>query len=79
MAFGLPGSLLALFGMRRRKPLQRLLVLVVMLTGFAGMAGLTGCGSSSPGTKNTPAGTYTIDIEITAGTVQTVPLTVVVQ
>jgi hypothetical protein len=42
------------------------------------MAGMSGCGGTSKSTT-TPAGTYTIQVEITAGTVQVVPITVTVQ
>jgi len=83
MAICLPGSLLVLFGLRKRKHMllwqRRLMVLAIMLAGLAGIAGITGCGSGSPNAGHTPAGTYTIEIQITAGTVQSIPLTVIVQ
>ena len=75
MAICFPGAILGFFGLRKRRLLQGLMLLVVML---AGVAGIGGCASGSPA-ADTPAGTYNIQVEITAGTVQMVPLTVVVQ
>ena len=76
----LPGALLGLLGLssrRMRAWQRRMMVLMMIVSGLAGTAVLGGCGgSSAPGT---PAGTYTINVEITAGTVQLVPLTVTVQ
>ena len=76
----LPGALLGLLGLssrRMRAWQRRMMVLMLIVSGLAGTAVLGGCGgSSAPGT---PAGTYTINVEITAGTVQLVPLTVTVQ
>lgn len=77
----LPGALAGLFGLRSRKLRtwqRRTMFLMLLLAGTAGVTAVTGCGAGSGATK-TPPGTYTIDVEITAGTVQTVPLTVTVQ
>ncbi len=76
----LPGALIGLlgFGKRRKQWQRRMMLLVLLAAGMAGMATMSGCGGSSS-THQTAAGTYNIQVEITAGTVQTVPLTVVVQ
>jgi hypothetical protein len=42
-----------------------LLLLATTSLAAAGMAGLVGCGGS--GKKSTPAGTYSIPIEVTSG------------
>jgi hypothetical protein len=42
-----------------------LLLLATTSVAAAGMAGLTGCGG--PSKKSTPAGTYSIPIEVTSG------------
>lgn len=76
----LPGALLGFLGLstrRMRAWQRRMTALMLMVAGLVAAAVLGGCGgSSSPGT---PAGTYTVNVEITAGTVQLVPLTVTVQ
>lgn len=76
---GIPGAFVALFGLgKRRKQWQRrMMLMVVLLATLAGMASISGCGSS--GSNQTSAGMYNIQVEVTAGTVQTIPLTVVVQ
>ena len=62
---------------RRRKNWPRSVVLAVLaVAALAGMTALSGCGSSA-GAK-APAGTYNIQVEITAGSIQLVPLTVTV-
>ena len=74
-----PAAFAGLIGFaRRRKSWPRSVVLAVLsIATLAGMAALSGCGSS--GTSGTPAGTYTIEVQITAGTIQLVPLTVTVK
>lgn len=76
----LPGLCVGLLGLgTRRAHWQRYFASILfVVAGLAGIAGLTGCGGSA-GTGHTPPGTYNIQVEITAGTVQTIPLTVVVQ
>jgi len=61
-----------------RKNWRMLTMMVLSVVGMAAMAGMSGCGGTSKSTT-TPAGTYTIQVEITAGTVQVVPITVTVQ
>jgi multidrug efflux pump subunit AcrA (membrane-fusion protein) len=58
--------------------LRRMMLLVVLAAGLAGLAAVSGCGGSS-GTRQTTPGTYNIQVVITAGTVQVIPLTVIVQ
>ena len=79
MAF--PAVLLGLFafcGRRRNKLLRMSLCGIIFLMA---LPALSGCGGGSPsGTNATPAGTYTVSVTINSGpTIQTVPLTVVVQ
>lgn len=62
----------------RKKLRQYIAVLMLLLAGMAGAGSLSGCGGSAS-SNHTPAGTYNILVEITAGTVQTIPLTVAVQ
>jgi hypothetical protein len=75
----LPGIFAGLLGFGKRKKLSqhRMMLTVVLLASLAGMATVSGCGSS--GASQTPAGTYNIQVEVLAGTVQTIPLTVVVK
>jgi hypothetical protein len=75
----IPGLFAGLLGFGKgRKGWHSLLAVALFVVAMAAMAGMTGCGGSSAATQ-TPAGTYNIQVEITAGTVQVVPLTVVVQ
>jgi sugar lactone lactonase YvrE len=77
----LPGTMAGLLGLRKRKLSiwqRHMLMLIVLMVGMIGIGAISGCGGSSGAVKTQP-GTYTIQVEITAGTVQTVPLTVVVQ
>ena len=74
MALWLPGSFLALFGLRRKrqgKSMRRFLMLVLLCAGIGGAASLSGCGSSqkaiSP-TTNTPAGSYQVTVTSNDGT-----------
>lgn len=62
----------------RRKLRQSIALLILLVAGMAGAGSLTGCGGSAT-TAHTPAGTYNILVNVTAGTVQSVPLTVTVQ
>lgn len=81
LCFLLPGALFGLFGLRNRKMRtwqRRMMALLLLTGGLAFASAVSGCGGSS-GSGKTPAGTYTINVEITAGTVQMVPLTVTVQ
>lgn len=71
---------LCMLGRSRRRLSRYIALLVLLLAGMAGIGGLTGCGgSASSSTNHTSTGTYNILVEITAGTVQSVPLTVTVQ
>ncbi len=83
LAILLPGSLLALFGLSRRRNLTLRTPLLVLLAVVAlgAMGALSGCGNNNAGANATPAGTYTITVSVTGGTAatQSVPLNVVVQ
>jgi hypothetical protein len=76
----LPGLFVGVFGLGkwRKQWMRRMMLLIVLFAGMAGMAAVSGCGGSS-GAVQTPPGSYTIEVQITAGTVQLIPLTVVVQ
>jgi sugar lactone lactonase YvrE len=76
----LPCAFAGFFGLAkwRRPMLRRMMLLVVLAAGLAGLAAVSGCGGSS-GTRQTTPGTYNIQVVITAGTVQVIPLTVIVQ
>ena len=65
----LPGSALALFGLRRKNknPLAKaMLFSVLALCSLAGITALSGCGGNQA-FNATPAGTYTIPITVTSG------------
>jgi streptogramin lyase len=82
LALCFPGVLLGFLGLRNRKyryGWQRLMMFAILIAGLAGLAGITGCGTSGGASNSTPAGTYNIQVQVTAGTVQTAPLTVIVQ
>ncbi len=84
LALLLPGSMLALFGLSRRRKslLHKPLLMALALVAAAAMGTLSGCSSGNSGTSNaTPTGTYTVTVAITGGTAgsQSVPLTIVVQ
>lgn len=70
---------LCMLGRSRRRLSRYIALLVLFFAGMAGIGGLTGCGGSASSSSHTPAGTYNILVEITAGTVQSVPLAVTVQ
>jgi streptogramin lyase len=74
----LPGFLAGFFGLRSRRLRawqRRTMALLLLTAGLACGAAISGCGG---GSNKTPAGTYTINVEVTAGSVQMVPLTVTV-
>jgi hypothetical protein len=80
LCFWVPGSIVGLLGLRRKKlgSLQRRMMQLIAVAAFGvGVATISGCGCSSSTVKTSP-GTYTIDVEITAGTVQSVPIGVIV-
>ena len=83
LAMLLPGSLLALLGLSRRKytPLRLPLALLFATLTLGSLATLAGCGGSSASNATTPTGTYTVTVNVTSGAsvVQTVPLSVTVQ
>lgn len=84
LALWLPGSLLALFGLRRKrhgKYLRRLGMMVLLCVGIASAGSLTGCSSiqkaincaqgdssCTNNTTNTPAGSYQVVVTATDGT-----------
>ncbi len=77
----LPGAFFGLFGVRNRKLRtwqRRMMAMFLLATGLVAASAVSGCGGSS-GSTTTTAGTYTINVEVTAGTVQMIPLTVTVQ
>jgi sugar lactone lactonase YvrE len=75
----IPGIFAGFLGLGKgRRGWRSLTMIVLFVIGCAAMAGITGCGGGS-GATQTPAGTYNIEVEITAGTIQVVPLTIVVQ
>jgi hypothetical protein len=81
----LPGSLLGLFGLAKRKKLSvdmRRLTLLAALC-FLSMGAMSGCGgsSSNTGANETPAGSYTVSVTAAGptGSPQSLNLTVVVQ
>jgi hypothetical protein len=81
MVLGLPGSLFALFGLKRRKQyqgLRRLLMVALFCLATLGVGALSGCG----GSLNTATGSYTVPVTLSlsgGGTSQTVNATVIVQ
>lgn len=85
MTFGLPGSLLALFGLKRRKQypvLRRLLMLALFCLATVGIGALSGCGTSGDQNSTTGIpGSYTVPVTLTlsAGTSQIVNATVIIQ
>ncbi len=85
MTLGLPGSLLALFGLKRRKQypaLRRLLMLALFCLATAGIGALSGCGTSGDLNSTTAVpGSYTVPVTLTlsAGTSQIVNATVIIQ
>jgi Bacterial Ig-like domain (group 3) len=83
LAFLLPGSLLAMFGLtRRHRSLLRKPFLFVLAAAAVGVLGiLSGCGNSNSGANATPAGSYNVVVTVTGGTAgsQSVPLTIVVR
>jgi hypothetical protein len=75
----IPGIFAGFLGLGKgRKGWRSMMMIALFAIVMAAMAGMTGCGGST-GATQTPAGTYNIEVEITAGTVQVVPLTIVVQ
>jgi hypothetical protein len=81
----LPGSLLGLFGLAKRKKLSgdmRRLTLLAALC-FLSMGAMSGCGGSpsNTGANETPAGSYTVSVTAAGptGSPQSLNLTVVVQ
>jgi hypothetical protein len=81
----LPGSLLGLFGLAKRKKLSgdmRQLTLLAALC-FLSMGAMSGCGGSpsNTGANETPAGSYTVSVTAAGptGSPQSLNLTVVVQ
>ena len=83
LALLLPGSLLAMFGLTRRRKslLHKPLLLVLAAAAIGALGTISGCGNSNSGANATPAGSYNVVVTITAGTAgsQSVPLTIVVQ
>ncbi len=75
---GIFAGLLAL-GKARKRLSRYLALMALLLAGIAGVGSLTGCAGGSSSAGHTPAGTYNIEVQVTAGTVQSIPLTVVVQ
>ncbi len=82
LAILLPGSLLALFGLSRRRnfALRMPLLLVLAAVALGGLGTLSGCGGDS-GANATPVGSYTVTVSVAGGPAgsQTVPLTITVQ
>jgi hypothetical protein len=81
VAFGLPGSLIALFGLKRRKQspaLRRLLIVTLFCVATLWVGALSGCGGSS--TKTAP-GSYTVPVtlSLSGGASQTVNATIIIQ
>jgi CubicO group peptidase (beta-lactamase class C family) len=81
VALGLPGSLIALFGLKRRKQypaLRRLLMVTLLCLTTLWVGALSGCGGSS---TNTTPGSYTVPmtLSLSGGASQTVNATVIVQ
>jgi len=81
VAFGLPGSLIALFGLKGRKQypaLRRLLMVTLFCLTTLWVGALSGCGGSS---TNTATGSYTVPmtLSLSGGTSQTVNATIIVQ
>jgi hypothetical protein len=78
----MPVSLFGLFTRRRRKPLLVILATLglPLLLAFATVT-LNGCGSSSPPHNNndTPAGSYSLTVNISGTTNHTANITVIVQ
>lgn len=80
----LPGSLLALFGLKRAGRsgrLRPLLMLSVFALTLAGVGMLSGCGTSGDLSSTTPAGNYSVPITLNlgGGSLQSVNATVIVQ
>ena len=79
--FWVPGSIVGFIGLRRKKKLssfERCIMRLIVVGAFAiGVSAISGCGGSSGPVKTTPA-TYTINVEISAGTIQSIPLSVIV-
>jgi hypothetical protein len=79
LVFWLPGSLLSIFALRKKAGKRRLrgIGLLLFLLVACGLFSLSGCISSAP---TTPAGKYTVPIDITDGTINhSMNFTVVVQ
>jgi hypothetical protein len=79
LVFWLPGSLLSIFALRKRDGRRRLrgIGLLLFLLVTCGLLSLSACVSSAP---TTPAGSYTVPINITDGTINhSISFTVVVR
>jgi hypothetical protein len=85
LALVLPGSLFALFGLRRRKQypaLHRLFIVTLFCLATLWVGTLSGCGSSkSTASTNTPPGSYTVPMTLSlgGGASQTVNATIIIQ
>ncbi|MBS1822092.1 MAG: serine hydrolase [Acidobacteria bacterium] len=82
MTFGLPGSLIALVGLKRRKqyPIRRLLMLALFCLATVWVGAISGCGGNGSGT-NTPPGNYTVPVtlSLSGASSQLLNATVIVQ
>jgi len=83
LALVLPGSLFALFGLKRRKQypaLRRLLMVTLFCLATLWVGTLSGCGGSSKSTKTAP-GSYTVPMTLSlgGGASQTVNATIIIQ
>lgn len=76
----LPGALLLLAGLRKKKRGSLPVGLLLLIASFVAMSGLSGCGSGDKGTAGTPTGTYTVTVTAAgaSGVSQTSTLTLVV-
>ena len=82
MLLWLPGSALALCGLKRRgmtPPLRRMLLLSLLVFGFGGMAMLSGCAGDAFNTA--AAGTTTVQVTVTSsdGSQVSTPITLTIQ